>query len=277
MLAGIQAVQALTAGNAVVWKPGAGGTPSALAFNQLLDAAGFPPDLLVVLDETPTAAREAIAAGVDKVLVTGSAATGRAVLADLAPRIVPATLELSGCDAVFVLDGADLDLVARALLFGMRMNRGATCLAPRRVFVAEARAVDLEAALVGHRIAEPPIPVEPGRRAALAGVVVEAIERGARRIGPVSEAPPWIVAEARPEMRIMREDAFGPVLALMAVRDEDHALDAASACPYALGASIFGPSDRAECAGVEGPGRHDRGERPDCPHRRPAASVRRMR
>jgi acyl-CoA reductase-like NAD-dependent aldehyde dehydrogenase len=66
------------------------------------------------------------------------------VLADLAPRLTPATLELSGNDAVFVLPDADLTLVADAPAFGLRLNGGATCIAPRRVFVPQAQAAELE-------------------------------------------------------------------------------------------------------------------------------------
>ncbi len=144
-LPGVQTVQALAAGNSVLWKPGAGGTAAARAFAALVAEAGLPAGVLTVLSEDPAAAREAIAQGVDKVLLTGSAATGREVLAGLARRLIPATLELSGCDPLFVLAGADLDRVARALRFGLTLNGGATCIAPRRVFVVR----DLAPALTG--------------------------------------------------------------------------------------------------------------------------------
>ena len=91
-----------------------------------------------VLSETPAAAQTAIATGVDKVLLTGSATTGAAVLTLLAPHLTPAVLELSGCDAAFVRADADLDLVIRALTFSLRLNGGATCIAPRRVCGAAA-------------------------------------------------------------------------------------------------------------------------------------------
>jgi acyl-CoA reductase-like NAD-dependent aldehyde dehydrogenase len=134
-LPGVQTLQSLAAGNAVLWKPGRNGGAAAAAFAALADRAGLPAGVLTVLAETSDAAREAIAAGVDKVLLTGSAATGREVLAELAPLLVPAVVELSGCDALFVLPGADLDRVARAVRFGLTLNGGATCIAPRRIFV----------------------------------------------------------------------------------------------------------------------------------------------
>ncbi|HEX6899675.1 MAG TPA: aldehyde dehydrogenase family protein [Thermoanaerobaculia bacterium] len=143
-LPGVQTAQALAAGNAVLWKPGRGGLAAARAFAGLAAAAGLPAGLLTVLGEDPEAAREAIAAGVDKVFLTGSAETGREVLADLARRLTPATVELSGCDALFVLPGADLDRVARAVRFGIILNGGAACIAPRRIFVPHASATALK-------------------------------------------------------------------------------------------------------------------------------------
>lgn len=135
LLPGAQTVQALAAGNAVLWKPGRGGNAAARAFSEIAAAAGVPDGALTILPEEPEAAREAIAAGVDKVLLTGSAETGREVLGELAGKLIPATMELSGDDPLFVLPGADLDRVARAVRFGQTLNGGATCIAPRRVLV----------------------------------------------------------------------------------------------------------------------------------------------
>jgi acyl-CoA reductase-like NAD-dependent aldehyde dehydrogenase len=150
-LPGVQTLQALAAGNAVLWKPGPGGSAAAGAFATLAAAAGLPPGLLAILGEEPAAARQAISRGVDKVLLTGSAATGREVLADLAGRLVPATMELSGCDPLFVLPGADLDRVARAVRYGQTLHGGATCIAPRRILAPPELARDLE-----ERLGPPP-------------------------------------------------------------------------------------------------------------------------
>jgi acyl-CoA reductase-like NAD-dependent aldehyde dehydrogenase len=158
-LPGVQTLQALAAGNAVLWKPGRGGAAAAEAFAAVAARAGLPAGVLSILPEEPEAARQAIATGVDKVLLTGSAATGREVLAGLAHRLVPATMELSGYDALFVLPGADLDRVARAVRFGLALNGGATCIAPRRLFAPRDLAPALE-----QRIARelPGVPFGPG-------------------------------------------------------------------------------------------------------------------
>ena len=138
LLPGIQALQALVAGNAVLWKPAPGAASPALALQRMLVACGLDPALLTVLETDAASATAAIRAGVDKVILTGSAATGTAVLHELAETLTPSVMELSGCDAVFILDGADLDRATEALAFALCLNGSATCMAPRRLFVTAA-------------------------------------------------------------------------------------------------------------------------------------------
>ncbi len=257
-LPGVQTVQALAAGNAVLWKPGRSGGRAARALAGLLATAGLPEHLLTILPEGDEAGREAIAAGPDKVLLTGSAATGQAVLADLALRLLPAALELSGCDAVFVLPGckgADLDRLASALRFGLTLNGGATCIAPRRVFVPRALRPALEERLI-RLLGEAPAlsvatvaAVAPGPARRARELAIEAISQGARRIaGTLGEGEPFhplVLTGARPEMRLLEEDLFAPVLSLVEIDDLEEALAGAAACPYALGAAVFGPEAEA--------------------------------
>jgi acyl-CoA reductase-like NAD-dependent aldehyde dehydrogenase len=134
-LPAIHALHALVAGNAVRLKPAPRTRGVAIAFARLALEAGLDPALLEVLPESVSAAREAIADGVDKVVFTGSSENGRDVLAQLAETNTPSVMELSGEDTVLVLADADLDLVARALRFGTGLNGGNTCIAPRRLIV----------------------------------------------------------------------------------------------------------------------------------------------
>ena len=156
-LPAVQILQALVAGNAVLLKPAPGTREVATAFADLAFAAGFDPQLLTVLPTEVAAARAAIAAGVDKVIFTGSSENGREVLAQLAASNTPAVMELSGADAVFVFADADLDLVVAALRFGTRLNAGETCIAPRRLFVADAVAPELRRRLAEAGVAAPPL------------------------------------------------------------------------------------------------------------------------
>jgi acyl-CoA reductase-like NAD-dependent aldehyde dehydrogenase len=147
LLPGVQLAQALVAGNAVLLKPGLGGSPVARALIELIVRAGFDPPLVALLPESHEAARAAIMARPDKVLFTGSAATGEKILAQLAPHLIPATMELSGCDAVLVRADADLDLTVKALTFALLLNGGATCMSPKRVFVDRRIANELQGRL----------------------------------------------------------------------------------------------------------------------------------
>lgn len=248
LLPGVQAVQALVAGNAAVIKPGRRGAAAARALARELVAAGAPDALVPVLPDSAEAGRAAIGHGVDKVLVTGSLATGREILAQLAPRGVPATVELSGCDAVFVAEDADLDLVVRALVFGLTFNSGATCIAPRRVFVHRRLAGALAEALAEALTGLPPLALEAPALAHLRRVVADAEARGARRIVGETRAgcaTPVVLAGATPDCELFRTDLFAPVLGLCAVADDAEALALAARCPYALGASVFGSEPAA--------------------------------
>ena len=147
LLPGLQVIQTLVAGNAVLLKPGVGGTVAAQALCELIVRAGFDPQLVTLLPETSAAARIAIEARPDKVIFTGSAATGEIILGQLASELIPATMELSGCDAVIICDDADMNLVVKALTFGLKINDGATCMAPKRVFISASRVTELEGRL----------------------------------------------------------------------------------------------------------------------------------
>jgi acyl-CoA reductase-like NAD-dependent aldehyde dehydrogenase len=142
-LPAVHTLHALVAGNAVQLKPAPGTRRVAFAFADLAVKAGFDPALLEILPESVDSAHDAIDAGVDKVVFTGSSENGRAVLSALASSNTPSVMELSGEDPVIVLADADLDLVVRALRFGTRLNAGATCIAPRRLILVQSIADDL--------------------------------------------------------------------------------------------------------------------------------------
>lgn len=146
-LAGVQMMQAVVAGNAVVVKPGRGGGPILNRLAELAFEAGISRELITVLDEQVDSAIEAIDRGVDKIVMTGSVASGRAVLRRAAEHITPAVLELSGNDALFVQESADLVRAARSVAFGVQLNGGDTCIAPRRIFVHCAVADEFRALL----------------------------------------------------------------------------------------------------------------------------------
>lgn len=251
LLPGVQLIQALVAGNGVLLKPGLGTSSVARELVDLLVAAGFDPELVGVLSESNSAARAAILSHPDKVVFTGSAETGEKILAQLAPQLIPATMELSGCDAVIVRHDADLDLVVKALTFGLKLNRGATCMAPKRVFVSAARATELEGRLAQSlRESQVALPTNPR----LNLLLEEALARGAHLIaGEVSGdgaiTGPVVLGGVTPASALLRADVFAPVLAIVTVADDAEALRRTNDCSFALTASVFS-HDQAAARGL---------------------------
>lgn len=251
MLPGVQALQALAAGNAVCVKPAPGCSAPMAALRDALAAAGLPAGVLMILDESAATGVEAVRAGFDKIFLTGSAETGVRVLAAAAQTLTPATMELSGCDPAFVLPDADLDLVVDCLTYGLRLNAGATCIAPRRVFVLQAALAPLEAALSARMAALPCCALPAPTRRQLETALDEARVAGARVIGRSGDDGTGAVVVVHPsgagrhDLRLLREDIFAPVLSLIPVASMTEALAIDRACPYALGASIFGSEEAA--------------------------------
>ena len=225
-LNGVQMAQALVAGNGVVWKPSEVSTASAPVLHSLFIGAGFPSDLVQLLPGAREFGPALADADVDHVVFTGSAATGQKLAAKLGERLVSSTLELSGCDAMFVLPDADVDMAAKAAWFGMTANNGQTCIAVRRAFV--------------------PREVYPA--------FFESLQKQVAAAAPPADARttvPRVVMDATPSMALAREDCFAPLLAVLPVRDADDALSQVEKCAYSLGASVFtaDPSRAAELAG----------------------------
>lgn len=254
-LPGSQALQALVSGNAVLWKPAPGSGPVAELLGEVLDHAGVPAGLLQVLGEDVACVEAALSRGVDKVLLTGSAETGGRALACAAAHLVPAAMELGGCDALVVLPGADLDLVSRAVVFALAFNGGRTCLAPRWVLAEPSTCAEL-----GRRLAAS-VPGLPRRR-----VGVQAVGRALRLVADVQEGGGRVLAGGRAsdsgdelEPTVLHAaggvsgppaaEVFAPVVTLCPAGAED-AVDWIARSPWGLGASIFGPErDATRLAG----------------------------
>lgn len=249
-LSAVQALQALAAGNSVIVKPGSGGLPVMRQVVGLLHHAGLDHRLVHVLPEDSASAAAAIDSGVDKVVLTGSAETGRKVLGQLAGHLIPSVMELSGCDAVVVRSDADLDLAVRALRFGTMLNHGATCIAPRRVFVHRSIATELEGRLAQAFAADASTRGAAPLKAEWAAIIREALAGGAHLVsGALLDddrcMPPLVLAGAKPRMRLLQEDIFAPILSLATVADDHEAIEHIRRCPYALGATIFSRDEAA--------------------------------
>lgn len=263
-------VPALAAGNAVVVKP-APTTP--LATHALLDIlreVGIPPELTpCAVGGNDIGAALTTDPHVGMISFTGSTATGRAIMAAVAPTVTRTVLELGGSDPLIVCDDADLEAAARATAVGRFFNCGQACVAVKRVFVMDdvyeeflekivARAERLElgdGTRPGVRLGPQHSEVE---RQKSVGMIADAVERGAKVVtgGTVPDTPelkagyflaPAILTDVSPEAVIMNEECFGPVLPVTRVQSFDEALAAANRTIYGLGSSVFTTSaHRAE-------------------------------
>ncbi|NNM84683.1 MAG: aldehyde dehydrogenase family protein, partial [Phycisphaerales bacterium] len=198
-----------------------------------------------VLPEAVSSVDDALQAGVNKVVLTGSLAAGKAILQRLANTVTPATLELSGCDAAFVLAGANVQLAARAIAFGLTFNRSATCMAPRRLFVHDSLAGPLEDTLGELLRQASPVQI-PGGLGTAGALLNESLKMGGRLIAGQLHADgsiqgPCVLADATADMAMMTADVMAPIAALLRFGTVDAAVRDANKCPYRLGASIFGP------------------------------------
>jgi acyl-CoA reductase-like NAD-dependent aldehyde dehydrogenase len=163
----VPVLHALVAGNAVVWKPSENAPRFAELFTDLIRSAGFPPHIFTALPATREAGPMVAEADVDFVHFTGSEPVGRQLAKRLGERLIPSALELSGCDAMFVLNDANVEMAARAAWYGATLNDGRTCMATRRVFVQRAvweKFLELVRALgVASRLTIDPPPGHPAR------------------------------------------------------------------------------------------------------------------
>ena len=241
-LPGAQTLQALAAGNSVTWKPGAGGGAVAALVEQALLQAGLPIGLLTVTPDTVDAAYTALNEMPDKVIFTGSAESGKDVLTKLAESATPAVMELSGADAVIVLPSANLERVAKALTFGLRLNGGAACMSPRRL-LALGDTMTALVPLLERELADVPAVTLPERtQVKLRELVAQAVSRGALLRGELNpeRQRPLLIGGALPTMDLAHADIFAPVLSLITVSTIGKFADVYGECPYALSVAIFG-------------------------------------
>lgn len=244
MLPGVQALQALAAGNAVIVKPAPGARTVLERFAAMLGESGLPDGLLQIAGESIAAAETLLAGGVDRLIFTGSSEAGQIVLSQAAEVLVPATAELSGWDACLVLDSADTERAARMIAFALSFNDGRTCLAPRRILVSRARHDALVSRLAELLQASRPASFAAGALRSVAELVGDAIARGAGlaagRLTAEGASGPMLVTGVTASMPLNSTEIFGPIALVTVVDDAADAVAKANAVPFRLGAIVFG-------------------------------------
>jgi aldehyde dehydrogenase (NAD+) len=255
LLAGVQIGQALAAGNYVQFKPAVGCEAISERLVETFHHSGVPEQALRLLDSSTEAATGAIDAGVDLIVLTGSAGTGRKVLSRAADKITPAIMELSGCDAVVLMPGADFERASGAIAFGLTLNSGATCIGPRRLVVETGTADAVVDKLRERLQSKSPVPIHPAARASVGKAIEQAIANGAvdclghfsaERLQVEGVMAPLLLDGVKSDDPIASADLFAPVLSVIRVNKIENAVEIVNQCPYRLAASVFGPRREAE-------------------------------
>lgn len=248
-------VAGLFAGNGVVVKPSELTPWASLLIPDLLERAGLPRELVAVVTGDGETGRALVEEGVDRVVFTGSTATGRKVMAAAAERLVPVTLELGGKDPAVVLEDADLERAARGVVYGAFFNAGQTCISVERALVARPvhdAFVERVAALaeelrtgVGEEADMGPM-IREEQMEVVERHVSDAVSRGAEvRAGGARDEDdprvwqPTVLTGVDRSMALWEEETFGPVLPVIAVADEDEAVAVANEVGYGLFASVW--------------------------------------
>ncbi len=252
---------ALLAGCTIVLKVAPEASLDAMVLAEIVEAVGVPEGVVSVLTGGVAAGKALVAhPGVDKVAFTGSAAAGRSIAEECGRQLKRVGLELGGKSATIVLDDADLDVVGAGLRYTSFVNNGQACAAQTRVLASAARydeVVDVVGSVTaGLKVGDPftkgtaigPV-VSDRQRDRVRNYIDLGIEEGARLVTGGSEAPPgldtgWFVqptvfADVTNDMRIAREEIFGPVLVVIPFDDVDDAIAIANDSEFGLAGSVW--------------------------------------
>ena len=253
-----QIIPAVVAGNAVACKSSDFTPQCGALIERVFRDAGFPQDLISVTQGGGEVGQALIEANPDKVLFTGSVATGRRVAEACAKRLIPTVLELGGKDAMIVLADADLQVASSAAVWGSYTNCGQVCLSVERLFVEQGIAEKFAALCVEKtkklRVGPGSDPatdvgplIRPQHVQRMLDLVEDAVARGARVLCGGNTRPdlgpnffePAVITGVDSSMNLFREETFGPILAMQTVKDSEEAIQRANDSPFALAASVW--------------------------------------
>jgi len=236
------AVAAVAAGNRVMIKPSEL-VPRFSALLRELVAQKFDASEIVVTGVEEEIAKAFASLPFDHLIFTGSTRVGRLVAEAAGRNLTPVTLELGGKSPAIVDRSADLDVAAERIAYGKLLNAGQTCIAPDYAMVPQASVKDFAARLHGHMQrmfgtrpdnADYTSIISDRHYARLEALVADAANRGAAILQPASPGdpdwkgkrkfPPTVIVGATPDMAVMQEEIFGPLLPVFGYGNPDEAI-----------------------------------------------------
>ena len=259
-------IPALIGGNAILYKPSEYSTLTGLAIQNLLYRAGVPENVFQSVIGKGNVGEILLNLPLDGYFFTGSYRTGKYIAEKVAPKLVPIGLELGGKDPLYVMDDiTDVDKVAGAALEGVVYNNGQSCCAVERIYVHEkiydqfvkSYTEQAKKLVIGNPMNEK-TDIGPLSRKEqqqfLLEQVKDAKEKGATVLygGNAINSKgyfiePTVLVNVSHDMKVMKEESFGPVTGIQKVRDDSEALQLMQDTEYGLTAAIYSKSyERAE-------------------------------
>lgn len=271
-----EAVMALMAGNTVVIKPSELAPFIGLKIGEIFEKAGFPADCVQIVTGAGETGAALVDAAPDKIMFTGSVATGKKILAASAKHMTSVVLELGGKDPMIVFEDANLDLAAGAAIWGAFCNAGQSCSSVERLYVHESVADELTRNIIARTKQlkvgtgdQPDVSIgsmSSERQIKIVEDHVEqfrrdgaTIETGGRRkegekgsggdeeishsphlpISPSLFYEPTVITGVTNDMRAMQEETFGPTLPIATFKTEEEAIRLANDSEFGLTASVW--------------------------------------
>jgi benzaldehyde dehydrogenase (NAD) len=261
IILGVRAIAVpLACGNTVILKASENCPRTHSLIVEAFAEAGFPDGAVNIVTNAPADAGDIVGTLIDapevrRINFTGSTKVGKIIAKRAAGHLKPVLLELGGKAPLVVLEDADLDEAVKAAAFGAFMNQGQICMSTERIIVVDAIA-DEFAKRFKEKVGTMAVG-DPGEGTTPLGAVVDrrtvdcvtrliadALDKGATQLtgGETTKnvlMPAHVIDNVTPEMKLFREESFGPVVAITRARDESHAVDLANDTEYGLSASVF--------------------------------------
>jgi acyl-CoA reductase-like NAD-dependent aldehyde dehydrogenase len=261
IILGVRAIAVpLACGNSVILKASESCPLTHQLIIEAFAEAGFPEGAVNVVTNDPADAADVVGALIDapevrRINFTGSTAVGRIIARRAAEHLKPVLLELGGKAPMIVLEDADLGEAVKAAAFGAYMNQGQICMSTERIIVVEPVA-DEFARLFAEKVKGMPVGDPAAGNTPLGAVVdrktvdkcyaliEDAVGKGAELLtgGETTQnvlMPAHLVDKVTPDMKLFRDESFGPVVGISRARDEAHAIELANDTEYGLSAAVF--------------------------------------